>query len=353
MNTRKDTPYADKSFLVTGGAGFIGSHVVDALLLQGATVYAIDDFNDYYDPALKTLNLAAALEHPRFKLYKADIRDAHAMAAIFQDIGPKLSEQHGAIVHLAARAGVRPSLSQPQLYLETNVNATLTLAELARNYGIRRFILASSSSVYGERGQQTTQKPLDDFTGFEETDDVSKPISPYASSKAMAESLLHTYAHLHGLETVALRFFTVYGPRQRPDLAIHKFTRLIHQDRPIEVYGDGSARRDFTYIDDILQGILAAISFSAFTTGTPFEVFNLGESQTITVARLIETIELALGKSAQINWQPAAPGDVTLTCANINKAKKLLGYTPSTPIQLGIPRFTDWFLASQQTPALV
>jgi UDP-glucuronate 4-epimerase len=332
------------AYLITGGAGFIGAHVAERLLNDGARVWVVDDFNDYYDPALKEAAVAQLSRHERFGLYRADIRDAHAMACVFQDIGPELAiasqNKQGGIIHLAARAGVRPSLKDPQLYFETNVNATLTLAELAKAYRIQRFVFASSSSVYGERGQSQENAA---FTGFRETDDVSRPISPYAASKIAAEQLLHTYAHLHDLNVVALRFFTVYGPRQRPDLAIHKFTRLIDLGEPIPVFGDGSARRDFTYIDDILQGILAALTFDNFTGPAPMEVFNLGESATITVSNLIGLIETALGKKAEIDWYAAHPGDVTLTCANIQKAQRLLGYRPTTPIEQGIEQFVRWY----------
>jgi len=340
------------AYLVTGGAGFIGAHVAERLLSEGARVWVIDDFNDYYDPALKETAVAQLARYEKFALYRADIRDAHAMACVFQDIGPELATAsqngQGGIIHLAARAGVRPSLKDPQLYVETNVNATLTLAELAKAYRIQRFVFASSSSVYGERGQSNQNAG---FTGFRETDDVSKPISPYAASKVAAEQLLHTYAHLHDLNVVALRFFTVYGPRQRPDLAIHKFTRLIDRGESIPVFGDGSARRDFTYIDDILQGILAALTFDRFTGATPMEIFNLGESATITVSNLIGLIETSLGKRAEIDWHPAHPGDVTLTCANIDKARSLLGYRPTMPIEEGIERFVHWYQGQTEASA--
>ncbi|MEB3205725.1 MAG: NAD-dependent epimerase/dehydratase family protein [Vampirovibrionales bacterium] len=340
------------AYLITGGAGFIGAHVAEQLLKAGARVWVIDDFNDYYDPTLKEAAVAQLARYEHFSLYRGDIRNKHAMACVFQDIGADLSaaceRKQGGIIHLAARAGVRPSLKDPQLYFETNVNATLTLAELAKAYGIDRFVFASSSSVYGERGQNTANPS---FTGFQETDDISKPISPYAASKIAAEQLLHTYAHLHNIQVVALRFFTVYGPRQRPDLAIHKFTRLIDRGQSIPVFGDGSARRDFTYIDDILQGILAALTFDQFTGASPMEIFNLGESATISVSHLIALIESALGKKATIEFHPAHPGDVSLTFANIGKANTLLGYHPETPIEKGIQRFVDWY-QTQAVPSV-
>lgn len=326
--------YANKTFLVTGGAGFIGSHLVKQLLEREAAVICIDDFNDFYDPQIKEENLRPFAKHPKFQLHKTDIRDNKALTEIFETHASAL--QQGGIVHLAARAGVRPSLAEPRLYLETNVTGTLNLAELARVYGIRKFVFASSSSVYGDCAGDA--KP------FIETQDISKPISPYASTKAMGESLLHTYSHLHGLQVVALRFFTVYGPGQRPDLAIHKFTRLIDQGKAIPVFGDGTTRRDYTYIDDIMQGVLASIEYDK----TPYEIFNLGESQTTSLSDLIQCIESNLGKTAIINRQPMQPGDVSITYADISKAKKILGYNPTTKIPEGIPKFMDWYNAYYQ-----
>lgn len=334
------------TYLVTGGAGFIGSHLSRKLLEQGNRVIVVDDFNDYYDPAIKEANHESLASFDQYQLYRADIRDQQALASIFALHGNDIAA--GGIVHLAARAGVRPSLTEPLLYLETNVNATLHLAELAKQYGIKKFIFASSSSVYGDSPDQVP---------FVEHQDISKPISPYASTKAMGESLLHTYSHLHGLEVVALRFFTVYGASQRPDLAIHKFTRLIDEGKTLPMYGDGSTRRDYTYIDDILQGILAAIVYQHPQGKIPFEVFNLGESQTTTLKDLIGLIENALGKKANIDPQPLQPGDVSITYANIEKAKKLLGYNPTTKVSEGIPKFVDWYCsykeAKQKSPSLV
>ena len=324
------TVYSEKTFLVTGGAGFIGSHLVRQLLARGASVICSDDFNDFYDPRIKAENIAAFENNPRFRLYRVDIRDWQKLSAIFDTHGKALKT--GGIVHLAARAGVRPSLAEPRLYLETNVTGTLNLAELARAHGIRKFVFASSSSVYGDSP---------DTTPFTETQDISRPISPYASTKAMGESLLYTYSHLHGLQVVALRFFTVYGPGQRPDLAIHKFTRLIDQNQPIPVFGDGSTRRDYTYIDDIMQGVLASLDYDQ----TPYEIFNLGESQTTTLSDLIQCIESNLGKKAIIDRKPMQPGDVSVTYADIAKAKKLLNYAPATKIAEGIPKFVDWYRA--------
>ena len=324
-----------KTYLVTGGAGFIGSHLIRHLLERDAAVVCLDDFNDFYDPRIKEENIAPFERYSNFRLYRADIRDWNTVSEIFETHGKALRD--GGIVHLAARAGVRPSLTEPRLYLETNVTGTLNLAEMARAHDIKKFVFASSSSVYGDSP---------DTVPFQETQDISKPISPYASTKAMGESLLYTYSHLHHLQVVALRFFTVYGPGQRPDLAIHKFTRLIDQGKPIPVFGDGSTRRDYTYIDDIMQGVLASIDYDQ----TPYEIFNLGESQTTTLSDLIQCIESSLGKKAVIERQPMQPGDVSVTYADIAKAKKLLGYNPTTKIPQGIPKFVDWYHSYYKTP---
>jgi UDP-glucuronate 4-epimerase len=317
-----------RTFLVTGGAGFIGSHVTRALLARGSRVLVIDDFNDFYDPRLKEENLRPLRGDPNLLVQRADIRDQAAVRSLVASHAAALAE--GGILHLAARAGVRPSLKEPRLYLETNVVGTLNLAEAAREYGVRRFVFASSSSVYGERSV--------DGGPFREDQDVSKPVSPYASTKVMGENLLHSYSHLFGLRVVALRFFTVYGPAQRPDLAIRKFTRLIDLGQPVPVFGDGSTRRDYTYIDDIVQGVLAALHYE----GSGFEVFNLGESHTVPLARLIELISATLGKPALIERLPLQPGDVPLTYADVSKAQRLLGYVPTTPIEEGIRRFVAW-----------
>ncbi len=300
----------------------------------GASVVVIDDFNPFYDPAIKEANLRP-MEGPRLSVYKADIRDAATLARIFDQHLDSRGRSFDGIIHLAARAGVRPSLTEPYLYLQTNVDGTFHLAELARVHRIKKFIFASSSSVYGDSPNQVP---------FREDQDISRPISPYAASKAMAENLLYTYHHLYSLNMVILRFFTVYGPGQRPDLAIHKFTRLIDQGQPLPVFGDGSTRRDYTYIDDILQGIAGAIEYDK----TPYEVFNLGESQTVTLTALIQHIESALGKSAILHRQPLQPGDVSVTYADISKAQQLLNYQPTTPISIGIPRFVEWYLSQKQ-----
>ncbi|HWQ35453.1 MAG TPA: GDP-mannose 4,6-dehydratase [Blastocatellia bacterium] len=312
--------------LVTGGAGFIGSHLVDHLLAAEAErVVVTDDFNDFYHPDIKRANVAPHLKHPAYRLIEADIRDYEKLSGIFRE------EPFDAIIHLAARAGVRPSLTEARLYQETNIGGTLNLLELARINGIRKFIFGSSSSVYGPAATPPFRE-----------DAPLAPISPYAATKAAGELLAHTYSHLYGMQIVCLRFFTVYGARQRPDLAIHKFARLIAAHRPVPVFGDGSSERDFTYIDDIIQGITAALAYEA----TPYEIINLGEQHTITLARLIELLEDALGEKAIIDRQPAQPGDMPRTHADISKAQRLLGYNPATPIETGIHKFVEWFNSS-------
>ncbi|HKQ78555.1 MAG TPA: GDP-mannose 4,6-dehydratase [Blastocatellia bacterium] len=310
-------------FLVTGGAGFIGSHLVDRLLAQNpARVVVIDNFDEFYDPNTKRANIASQIKNQAYRLIEADIRDYSALKQIFSD------QHFDAIIHLAAKAGVRPSVSDPRTYSEVNINGTLNLLDLAERNGVKKFIFGSSSSVYGPEA----------IPPFRE-DAPLAPISPYAVTKASGEMLAHTYSHLYGLQVVCLRFFTVYGARQRPDLAIHKFARLIASQLPVPVYGDGQAERDFTYIDDILQGLLAALGYEA----TPFEIINLGESQTITVNRMIGLLEEALGQKAIIEPRPPQPGDLPRTHADITKARTLLGYRPTTPIEVGINKFADWF----------
>jgi UDP-glucuronate 4-epimerase len=311
--------------LVTGGAGFIGSHTVEALLRRGHRVTVVDDFNDFYDPSVKRRN--AAVFRGQAELVEADIRDAARLKDVFA---------HGrfeTVIHLAARAGVRPSLAQPQLYTEVNILGTQHLLELARTFGARRFIFGSSSSVYG-----VNQK-----VPFCEDDPIFKPISPYAATKLAGEALCHVYHHLYKLDVACLRFFTVYGPRQRPDLAIYKFTGAIAAGKPIEMFGDGSARRDYTYIDDILQGIMACVER---TLG--FEIINLGESETTSLRDLIAMIERAVGRKAVVRTLPLQPGDVPVTFADIAKARRLLGYNPQVKIEDGIPRFVEWFRAGCQ-----
>ncbi|MFZ1701251.1 MAG: GDP-mannose 4,6-dehydratase [Pyrinomonadaceae bacterium] len=313
-----------RSILVTGGAGFIGSHLVDRLLGEGDwRVTVVDDFNDFYSPAIKHANIAEHLKSPNYNLVDADIRDEATMATLF-------GEYHfDVIVHLAARAGVRPSLAEPKLYTETNINGTVNLLELAKQYGTKHFVFGSSSSVYG----------VNEKVPFAETDPIFNPISPYAATKAAGELICHTYSHLYDIRCVCLRFFTVYGARQRPDLAIHKFSRLITEGNPIQMFGDGSARRDYTYIDDIISGVRAAIDYER----SMYDVFNLGESETTELRELISLLERSLDMNAVIEQQPEQPGDVPITFADISKSKELLGYTPTTKIADGIPKFVEWF----------
>lgn len=313
-----------QNVLVTGGAGFIGSHLVDQLLSEGEwQVTAVDDFNDFYSPEIKHRNISEHIGSPNYRIVDADIRDWRTMEALF-------TQYHfDIVVHLAARAGVRPSLSDPRLYAETNVNGTLNLLELARTHRVGHFVFGSSSSVYGINAK----------VPFAEDDRIHQPISPYAATKAAGELLCHTYSHLYEMRIVCLRFFTVYGPRQRPDLAIHKFARLISEGKPIQVFGDGTTRRDYTYIDDIIQGVRAAINYGA----TPFEIFNLGESQTVELRELISLLETGLELKAVIDQQPLQPGDVPITYADITKSQAMLGYAPQTKIADGIPKFVEWF----------
>jgi UDP-glucuronate 4-epimerase len=315
-----------RNVLVTGGAGFIGSHLVARLLAEGQwRVAVVDDFNDFYDPALKRRNVAPHLGREEFALYEADIRDRAALDKVFKET------KFDCLVHHAARAGVRPSLLEPVLYTETNIGGTVNLLELARAHGVRQFVFGSSSSVYGENEK----------VPFAESDPVNRPISPYAATKAAGELLCHTYSHLFGLRTVCLRFFTVYGARQRPDLAIHKFARLISEGRPIPVFGDGTTRRDYTYVDDIVAGVRAAMDYVA----SDYEVVNLGGSRTVSLGELIALLERELGRRAVIDRQPPQPGDVPQTYADVSKARRLLGYDPQTPIEEGIRRFVEWFLS--------
>jgi UDP-glucuronate 4-epimerase len=313
-----------KDILVTGGAGFIGSHLVDRLVGDGgARVTVVDDFSDFYDPRIKRANIASHLERDDFELVEADIADSRAMNDLFA------RASFDCVVHLAARAGVRPSVEDPLAYEESNVRGTFTLLEAARRNGVPKFIFGSSSSVYG----------LNSKVPFAEEDPIANPISPYAATKIAAEAACRVYSHLYDLRVVCLRFFTVYGARQRPDLAIHKFARLISQGQPIPIFGDGTTQRDYTYVDDIISGVVAAMQYDQ----SQFEVINLGESQTVELRRLVELLERALGKRAIIDHQPLQPGDVPLTYADVGKARRLLGYEPQTNIEAGIDRFVDWF----------
>jgi UDP-glucuronate 4-epimerase len=306
--------------LVTGAAGFIGSHLCERLLAQGWVVLGVDNFDNFYDPQIKRRNIGACPKNKNFQLIEADIRDGVAMnKATGSDID--------IIVHLAARAGVRPSIEQPALYADVNVNGTTVLLEAAKKHNVTKFIFGSSSSVYGNNEK----------VPFSENDNVDFPISPYAATKKAGELICHTYHHLYGIHITCLRFFTVYGPRQRPDLAIHKFAKLIEQGKPIPVYGDGTMMRDFTYIDDIIDGTVAAVERCA-----GFEIYNLGHSHPISVNDLIAEIEKALGKKAIREYLPPQPGDVERTYADVTKAAKDLGYNPSTTTQEGLAKFVTW-----------
>jgi UDP-glucuronate 4-epimerase len=319
-----------KTILITGGAGFIGSHLVDRLMAEGDwQITIIDDFNNFYDPSIKRANIKRHLALADFRLIEADIRD-------YDGIRQALGEtRFDCIVHLAARAGVRPSLTEPRLYVETNINGTMNLLELARERGTKQFVFGSSSSVYGENEK----------VPFREDDPIFNPISPYAATKAAGELICHTYSHLYGMRIVCLRFFTVYGARQRPDLAIHKFAKLISAGKEIPVFGDGTSRRDYTYIDDIIAGVRAAIDYDQ----TNYEVINLGESRTVELRELISLLEKALGQTAKIDRQPMQPGDVPQTFADITKARRLLSYNPQTQIEEGIRKFVEWFHESHGT----
>jgi UDP-glucuronate 4-epimerase len=317
-----------KNILITGGAGFIGSHLVDHLLAEGdCHLTVIDDFNDFYDPSIKRENVSRHKKSPNYQLFEADIRDKNALTRIFE------ADAFDCIVHLAARAGVRPSLDQPQLYADTNINGTLNLLELARERGIRQFVFGSSSSVYGINAK----------VPFSEDDPIRQPISPYAATKGAGELLCHTYTHLYGIRCVCLRFFTVYGPRQRPDLAIHKFARLISEGRPIPVFGDGTTRRDYTFVDDIIAGVRASIDYVGDSAKSNYEVINLGESRTVELRELISLLEKELDLHAVVDRKPLQPGDVPQTFADISKARDLLGYNPQTQIEGGIRKFVEWF----------
>jgi UDP-glucuronate 4-epimerase len=311
--------------LVTGGAGFIGSHLVETLLAAGHDVAILDDFNDFYDPRVKRENVAGISRD--VAIHQIDLRDSATLRNLFH------RQKFDTIAHLAARAGVRPSIVHPELYYDTNVNGTLHLLEAARVTGVQRFIFASSSSIYG----------ISKTVPFSENLHLSQTISPYAATKIAGEFLCSTYSHLYQMRVIALRYFTVYGPRQRPDLAVHHFTKRVHAGQPIDQFGDGTTRRDYTYIDDVIQGTMAALKYD----GPLFDVFNLGESETIQLKDLIAAIEDALGKKAKINRLPEQPGDVPLTCADISKARKLLGYDPKTSFREGLPRFVNWFLGSE------
>lgn len=308
--------------LITGGAGFIGSHLCEKLVSCGHRVTCLDNFDPFYDPQIKRDNLAAFDGSENFRLVEGDIRNLELLQGLWRDDAPEI------VVHLAAKAGVRPSIEDPLAYQEVNVNGTANLLEMCRHHGTKKFIYASSSSVYGNNRK----------TPFAEDDPVDHPISPYAATKKAGELLCHTYHHLFGLPIFCLRFFTVYGPRQRPEMAIHKFARLIRDRQQLPVFGDGGSDRDYTYIDDIIDGVNRAIERCS-----GYRIFNLGESQTTTLRNLITLLEKSMGATAIIDYQPMQPGDVQRTYADLKRSREELGYSPSVPVELGIPLFVKWF----------
>jgi UDP-glucuronate 4-epimerase len=315
-----------RTILVTGGAGFIGSHLTEKLLARGLSVICLDDFNDYYDPAFKRENVRAFADEPGWTLVEGDIRDADLVTSIYR--------RHGisATVHLAARAGVRPSIQQPRLYEEVNGLGTVNLLEAAHRWGAYTFIFGSSSSVYGVNSK----------VPFSEDDPINCTVSPYAATKRANELLCYTYHHLYGLKTTCLRFFTVYGPRQRPEMAIYHFTEKLARGEAVPRFGDGSTARDYTYIDDIVEGVLAALDGAA-----DFEIVNLGGSRTTSLSRLIELIAAALGVPARVDELPLQPGDVPITYADVAKAERLWGWSPRTVIEEGIEKFVAWYRAER------
>ncbi len=312
--------------LITGGAGFIGSTVIDRLLERGDGVICLDSFDDFYDPAIKRRNIETASMHPQFALFEGDIRDPAVMKKLMA------GDPFDAIIHTAARAGVRPSIEQPQLYEDVNIKGTMNLLELARQVEPDNFVFLSSSSVYG----------VNKKVPFSETDSVDHPISPYAATKKACELICHTYHHLYGLNITCLRPFTVYGPRQRPEMAIHKFTRMIDRGETVPMFGDGSSRRDYTYIDDLVEGILQALD-----RPLKYDVINLGEHDTIALRDLIALIEKNLGKEAKIEKLPDQPGDVPVTYADISRARERLGYAPKVKVAEGVRRFVEWYRHQQ------
>jgi UDP-glucuronate 4-epimerase len=321
----------DKSVLLTGGAGFIGSHLAEAVLRRGFKLSIVDNLDDFYEPDRKRNNLQQVRSAGDFSFHQIDICDADRLREVARKSRPDI------IIHLAARAGVRPSIEQPVLYERVNVLGTLNLLELAREMHIGRLIFGSSSSVYGA----TNRVP------FAEDDPVLRPISPYAATKLAGELMCYTYAHLYEISILCLRFFTVYGPRQRPDLAIHKFTALMEEGKPIPVFGDGSMGRDYTFVDDIVAGVMASLEYSFPSKQVPFDIFNLGNSHPVKLRELIDYLEAATGRKAIREQKPLQPGDVPLTWANIEKSRQFLGYRPQVLMDEGLRRFVTWFRASR------
>lgn len=314
------------NILITGAAGFIGSHLCEKLLSEGCTVVGLDNFDSFYSPEIKHANITACVSNSRFELVEGDTRNPSCVNRIFSNKTVDI------IVHLAAKVGVRPSIQDPQGYIDANINGTVVMLEAARKHGVKKFIFASSSSVYGNNKK----------VPFSELDNVDFPISPYAATKKAGELLCHTYSCLYDMSVSCLRFFTVYGPRQRPDLAIHKFARLMEAGKPIPVFGDGSMRRDFTYIDDIIDGVMAAIEHC-----NGYEIYNLGESRPVRLDKLISELENTLDKKAVINRLPLQPGDVIQTYADVTKAKTRLGYEPKTELSIGLARFVEWLRSTE------
>jgi UDP-glucuronate 4-epimerase len=317
-----------RKVLVTGGAGFIGSHLVDRLVERGDDVTVIDNFDPLYAPESKRRNVAPHAGKANYRLYEADIRDMERLRDMLKGQG------FDVICHLAAKAGVRPSIKDPIAYQEVNVFGTQNLLEIAREKGVKQFVFASSSSVYG----------VNPNVPWREEDHVLMPISPYASTKVSGELLGHVYSHLYGIRFLVLRFFTVYGPRQRPDLAIHKFTRMMLEGHPIPVFGDGSTRRDYTFVGDTVKGLMAAMDYTA----TNYEVINMGNNRTVSLNELIETLEEVLGIKAKRETKPLQAGDVPQTWASVEKSQALLGFRPNTPFKEGIRAFAEWYEKAQR-----
>jgi UDP-glucuronate 4-epimerase len=313
--------------LVTGGAGFIGSHLCEVLLEQGREVHVLDNFNDFYDPAIKRRNIETALTHSAYSIREGDIRDQELVGEVMATFRPQ------AVIHLAAMAGVRPSIESPHLYNDVNIAGTTVLLEAAREYPVENFVFGSSSSVYGSH----------DRVPFSEEDVLSRPISPYAATKLAGEQICFTYHHLYDIPVSCLRFFTVYGPRQRPEMAIHLFARKIMNGELITLYGDGSSRRDYTYIDDITDGVIRSLD-----RPQDFEIFNLGESRTVGLSEMVSILEDVIGREADIAFEPDQPGDVPVTYADVTKAVRILGYEPSVPIEEGIRLFVKWLKIKPQ-----
>lgn len=309
--------------LVTGGAGFIGFHVTSRLIGLGEETAVVDNFNDFYNPAIKRANVRDLEAQGPVKVFELDILDAPGLRKAFEAFRPH------AVIHLAAWAGVRPSILNPARYTQVNVTGTAHLLEVSRQFGVENFLFGSSSSVYGGSSR----------VPFREDDPVDRPVSPYAATKRAGELLCHTYAHNYSLPVTCLRFFTVYGPRQRPEMAIHKFARLIAEGKDIPIFGDGSSRRDYTYVDDIVDGVMASLRL-----GARFEIFNLGESQTISLLELVSLLEAVLDRKASLVFHPPQAGDMEITFADIDHARSALGYRPSTPVHAGIRKFAEWFL---------